>query len=158
MKVRQLFFILFFLLSCKSKSTHIDFLEKAIKAEMNIKTDSIKYLIVVPSGGCSGCISEGINFIKDNIEVLNKHRSELRIVFTAVTSLKTLKNNVGESVLNSSISYIDHNNSYFTPCNESIYPVVLYLKNKTVNSFHYKSPQSPSSFDDLLVKLQNEKN
>jgi hypothetical protein len=101
------------------------------------KTGNIVYLIL-PNEGCAGCISEAEDFTKKHYSFSAK----LRFIFTKVKSVKTLKNKLGKEVMNNENVMIDRNNLIPYPdVTNSIYPMIVYVKDGSVYKVAYQSPK-----------------
>lgn len=69
--------ILFSFISCNDKQTKSDRLSKG-KVEAALtnllikrKLDSVKYLVVIPNGGCTGCIHNSIRYLSMNLKKID---------------------------------------------------------------------------------------
>ena len=117
----------------------------------NIVRDT--YLVVVPNQGCPGCITVAEQFVKENYS--NK---KLTIVFTSVMSLKILKNQMGEEILNSQNVFIDSSDVLLNQIPDAYYPFWVHIKGNKIGEVFFQSPKI-SAMDELrseLKKIRNE--
>lgn len=149
MKVRRcmiaymanLFIIVFALTSCgHDENTLLKNANDYFQKNNIIFDDKIRNCIIIPGGGCSGCIASGISFVLENKEVLKKSQSRNLIVFTNIFSEKMLKRQLHGEDMGKLNCIIDLQNKYLIPCNENIYPIILRLKNGNVVEVHLQSP------------------
>ena len=138
------------LLSCQSndltKSAQIHFEEKRI-----VFPKELKHCIIIPGGGCPGCIAAGMDYILNNENAFSDSQQDNMVVFTKINSVKLLKRNLKGKRFEDFNAIIDSKNLYALSTKESLYPIILYLKNGRIVLADVQSPYS-----DALEKLSNE--
>jgi hypothetical protein len=105
--------------------------------ELPNKNGAYKWYVIIPGGGCGGCISAAEYFVKENC-----FRENMLFIFTRIESVKTLKLKLGKDILESPNVIIDADNRFELPSTNPnhIYPVFLTLKNNHIEEIHYLSP------------------
>lgn len=95
------------------------------------------WLVIIPGAGCNGCIQEGEYFLK-------RHVSEETIYFvlTNISSIKILQHKTGLKLKEYANVYIDRENSFLLPTNNSVYPCVAEIRNGHVYTIKFQSPQT----------------
>jgi len=115
-----------------------------------IKADSkYRWIVVLPGLGCHGCIQEAEVFMKNNI---NDER--ILFVLTKISSLKILQQKTGVRIDEHSNIFVDRQNLFNIPTNNSIYPCVIHLNNGRVFFYSHQRPSNPA-FRQLEEKLKN---
>lgn len=147
---------LLFLSSCQvneniTQNIQNQFNERNIKFEKNLK-----YCIIMPEMGCSGCISEGTLFIKNNLDLLKVKHNQIRLIFTSIISEKMLLRNIGLSNLEEYYFVQDSENKFRLNNNQAIYPLILYLNNGVIEKAEFQSPNSPNALLNLQKIIINE--
>jgi hypothetical protein len=129
--------------SCKKndKEIEIENLTAAIK-QSNVKGD-FKWIVVLPGLGCHGCIQEGEAFMRDNIH------SDILFVLTKISSLKILQQKTGIMIEEFPNIYIDRENIFDLPTENSIYPCIIRIKNGKIADHEFQSPQNRAAFRKL---------
>lgn len=117
------------LLGCHSSSYSSMLLKCFFEIEIFERSDfNYKYLIVIPSSGCPGCISYAENFF-----IENRERTDIFFVFTNIYSKKDLKIRVGESNLSLANVYVDsHNRLYLSKYDDNKYPVFFKFQDNNI--------------------------
>lgn len=117
-----------FLFSCSGNvDTYDNKLKKGILYEFGNDIYNYSYVFIIPNTGCTGCIDEAEQFLKDNIE-----NDSMLFILTKINSIKTLRLKLGISLERKNI-YVDKENIFsFAQYKESIYPTVIYLKNSEI--------------------------
>lgn len=110
-----------------------------------------KHLVIIPEGGCGGCIASGISFIVSHKGEFSKEQDENVVVFTNIGSLKLLKRAVGNDVFNSVNHIVDIENKYLFKGEDELYPMIIYLEKGKPVDVGYQSP-----FEEGLNKLESE--
>lgn len=111
-----------------------------------IDIDSVKAVVVIPGIGCMGCISGVEHYLKLHFKKL----SNIKFVLTNVQSMKTLRLKIGDAIHSPNI-YLDKDNLWYDSDNEnSIYPIIIHVKNKKILEMKYISPASPQSIQTIL--------
>lgn len=122
--------------------------------ERNLSFDGkIKHCLILPGGGCSGCITEGIAFLKEHASSFSKGQTENIVVFTNIYSMKLLKRSLKNIDMLTLNSIVDMDNMYLVNCNEEIYPMVLYLDNGDIEKVEVQSP-SKNGLENLKRELE----
>ena len=136
--------------------TEVDKLQIKLGENRIDLAENLKYCIVIPTVGCGGCIDEGMSFLKRNQKLLDKHRSEVWIVFTSIISKKMLRLSMKDIDLPKSMIYYDVNNAYSAALEQSIYPSVLYLDNGNLQRLEFQSPEHSYTFTELEKILKSD--
>lgn len=150
MKNTYLILISFIILlgGCTNKNSYFSNLLK----ELPNDNGKYRYYVVVPGGGCNGCISSAENFVKENYS-----RKNILFVFTRIESVKVLKLKLGEKICESDNVIIDKENKFEIPSSNpnSIYPAFISLDKNRVTKVNYLSPNekfSLHSFQEMIGK------
>tara|TARA_A100000171_G_scaffold51766_1_gene67188 strand:+ start:2758 stop:3231 length:474 start_codon:yes stop_codon:yes gene_type:complete len=148
------FSIIIFLFSCEQKDPLIIEFDKAIEQSMVKDADffDAPALFVIPNGGCEGCITSAESFTMDNID----NYTNLRVVFTGTNSQKGLRLKIGDDIYNHDQVFIDNSNLFYSPELISIYPTIVYLDNRRVQSITQLSPKNTSALSDFLEVLSKD--
>lgn len=132
----KLFFTILLFGSCKTEDYNSEkYISNEVSKLLSLKNNCYKNIIILPSTGCSGCITVAEDFFSNNYS--NK---EYLFVLTNIRSLKLLKNKTGIEVKNKENIYIDKKN-IFSNYENPIYPVVILnncKKNKIENIYFQK--------------------
>lgn len=96
-----------------------------------------EWIVILPGTGCHGCIQDGEFFMKKNVE-----NSKILFVLTKVSSLKILQQKLGFQIKDHSNIYIDRENMFDIPSNNSIYPCVIKLEKGKISTYAFQSPRS----------------
>lgn len=132
--------------SCKEEYKYKKFLEERLEEKFGQNLNSYKSILIVPSVGCSGCISGTEHFIKQNINSL----SNIKIIFTNINSKKILKHNIGDSIYNDKKVFIDTNSVFAFNSSKSMYPSIVYLSDGKIDKIDFKSPENPDILKTLI--------
>ena len=87
-----------------------------VKSRIDINT--YNRLLVIPSEGCSGCISSATAFVINDL----KYEDSTLVVYTDIKDLKFFKLNVGSVLEDYNFVILDLDNTFSTPSIKSIYP------------------------------------
>ena len=102
--------------------------------------------LVLPNQGCEGCISVAENFVIQHY----KTDQHIKYIFTKIVSKKLLRIKLSDSVMYSSQVILDSTNLIKYPeFNKTIYPMIVYIENNTINHLNYQSPE-----DDGIMKME----
>ena len=146
-KIRLIFIVVFFLVSCHQNTKKIEkkHFSKAIE-QISVDTQ-YKWIVVLPGMGCNGCILEAEFFMKNHIE-------DRRILFvlTRLSSLKIFQQKTGISIDEHPNIFVDRNNLFSIPTNNSFYPCVILLNNGKHSSHSFQDP-SNAAFRNLEENL-----
>lgn len=150
-KLTHTVFLIFLILitqSCEksAKGIEADYIESKVKT-YGPKSDK-RWMIILPGLGCKGCIQEGEIFLKQHIS-----NDSILFVLTKVESIKLLRQKIGVDVKNHSNVLIDKSNSFELPSKNSIYPLIIELKDRKVNSYQFQSPENSDAFSRLEEKI-----
>lgn len=118
-----------------TRNTLQEFQEKEI-----IFPPELKHCVIIPGGGCAGCIASGINFILANNSCFSCEQNENMVVFTNINSLKLLKRNLGKHKIEEFFNILDYDNNYYIEGPESIYPIIIYLNRGVIKHVDVQSP------------------
>lgn len=130
--------------SCKKSEKEIE-TEYLTTAVGQAKVDSdIQWVVVLPGLGCHGCIQEGEAFMRDHIE--NK---EILFVLTNISSLKILQQKIGIKIEEHPNVYVDRENIFNIPTDNSIYPCIIQMKNDKIANHEFQSPKNGAAFRKL---------
>ncbi len=128
----------------------IDLARIHFSKEKIVFNTEIEYCIIIPEGGCSGCIASGISFIKEHVEAFGIKQKKNKVVFTNIQSQKMLKRSLESVTFDELNCIIDTTDRYLIRCKEMIYPIVLKLeKGKIINA----KVQSPK--ENGLYEIEN---
>lgn len=140
-------------ISCKEKDKTTNEATKFYE-EKGISFDKqLEYCIILPEVGCIGCIASGVGFFLNNKDFFLKTQKKNFIVFTAVNSKKQLFRTLELTSLADFNCYLDLENNYLVGGNNSIYPLVLHLKNGKIIKAEYQSPYSENILEQLEKDL-----
>lgn len=110
--------------------------------------NNVNWIVVLPGLGCHGCIQVAEAFMKDNIE--NK---EILFVLTKISSLKILQQKIGVQVKEHPNVYIDREDIFAIPTDNSHYPCIIRLKNKKIDMHMFQSPDNKQAFSNLKAQI-----
>ena len=112
---------------------------------------TIKRILIIPGGGCPGCIASGIEFAKRNKEFFSKGQGQNLVIFTGIVSKKILYRRVNEEDLLQMNAMVDTANLYLVDFEAYEYPMILYMNNGEIVKAESQSPES-----DALKNLDYE--
>jgi len=140
-KIFLIYFLLFTIFSC---STELN--SKVENTFLRLRTDKNKFkaIFIIPSNGCSGCISDSENFI---LKYLTKRDYNLLVILTSYRNEKEIKMKLGERILYDKRIFHDKQNVFFQEGISLIYPIIYYPYNGNVSFVSHQEP-------DALKKLQ----
>lgn len=124
---------------CNSKENN-----STIELLNDMRTEGVKYVLVLPDAGCLSCIDSAELFVKENKE----HFNLFKLIFTGKISSKNIKNRLGSDILDKPYVYFDSINSFRIDYNMTIYPLIIYLEDEDY-SFKEVSPYQSGSLDSL---------
>ncbi len=144
--MKKLFIILLLLFSACTSITNKFFETAIIQYKDVIDADGI--LLIIPSVGCTGCITGAEYFINENF---NKYPNAI-YVFTNISSVKLMKLKMPLVPFDTSNNIIiDTMNKFYDTNNPNkIYPTVIHIKNHKVVSIDYISPEQKLSVEELM--------
>jgi hypothetical protein len=132
-------------ISCKKSEKEIEteYLSKAV--EQAWVDSDYQWIVVLPGLGCHGCIQEGEAFMQEHIE--NKN---IIFVLTKISSLKILQQKTGiNNIAEHSNVYVDREDVFYIPTNNSIYPCIIRMKDGNVAGHEFQSPGNGDAFRKL---------
>jgi hypothetical protein len=91
----------FFFVACNSNNYDL-FLKETAQSIFPNEIKQLKAIVILPSQGCGGCISEVENFLIHN----SKEYDDVKFILTNIYSKKNLIQRLGDSICNSSRVYI----------------------------------------------------
>lgn len=140
-RIFKSFFLIGLLLfqCCNSKENN-----STIELLNDMRTEGVKYVLVLPDAGCLSCIDSAELFIKENKENFNR----FKLIFTGKISPKNIKNRLGSDILDKPYVYFDSINSFRVDYDMTIYPLIIYLEEEEF-SFKEVSPYQSGSLDSL---------
>ena len=94
------------LISCDTEDVRLTLVEDAIKTVKREEFFSKRAILIIPNGGCDGCITAVEQFVTDNLQ----QYPELLVVFTSTQSQKSLRLRMGDFIYNHKNVFIDKNN------------------------------------------------
>lgn len=106
--------------------------------------------LIIPGGGCPGCIASGMAFVVQNQEEFSRKQNKYEVVFTRVGSKKLLKRTLGDLSIDDLNCRIDLQDQYLLDTHSNEYPLVLYLNQGKIQKAESQTPTS-----DALNHLYN---
>lgn len=140
-------------IGCKDKN---DLTQKAIlyfDKEEIVFDSQVKYCVIIPNGGCAGCIASGLSYIVANKTYFSSEQNENVIIFTGVNSVKLLKRGLKGDDLSLYNHILDKGRKYTIDGPENKYPLVLFLNSGKITKAYAESPSS-NAFAELDKKLK----
>lgn len=144
-----LIFYCFFLQSCHNVDDITTRTKKYFATEKINFDENLKCCLIIPGGGCSGCIASGISFLAFNRKYFSKDQSDNIVIFTSIVSLKVLKRNLNNIKFEDFNVVVDSLDRYTVNFKENIYPLIIYLNKGNIVKVETQSPDS-----DGLYNLQ----
>ena len=146
--------VMFLLSSClmgddTTKDVSAFFQKKGIVFEKELEC-----CVILPEVGCAGCIASGVSFFLENKAFFANSQKKNLIVFTSVNSQKMLLRTLELDSLQDFYCHLDLKNDYSVDGDNSIYPLVLYLKNGKIVKAEFQSPYSGDVIEQLERKLR----
>ena len=139
-----------FFLSCNKTEVEIENEYLVNKVNGFSKINGQKWLVILPGLGCKGCIQEAEQFMKNNVK--NKN---VFFVLTKVESLKLLSQKTGINISDHKNIYVDRENYFNLPSNNTIYPLIIEMDKGEMKSYEFQSPKNGLAFSKLSEKLVN---
>lgn len=100
-------------------------------------TSEVYQCLIIPNGGCSGCISSAEAFVMENLDKDTK----LYVIFTAIQSKKTLKYRLG-SIYSHKQVRIDIDNVVLRENLNSIYPMMYHFQGNKLIEVKELNPEN----------------
>jgi hypothetical protein len=110
-------------------------------------------ILIIPNAACPGCISSSEEFMITNCGLYN---NRIKFILTNFKSPKQLKIKIGEDILKSENVYLDKYNIVWKQGINSIYPIVIYLKDGVVFLVELVSPENGGVYDRILGSVINQ--
>lgn len=141
------------LASCKENaaSSERESLASALDA-LKIDTQLYDWIVVLPGLGCHGCIQDGEYFMQQNVE-----NPKIFYVLTNLSSLKIFQQKTGITIKDHPNIFVDRENLFVVPTNNSIYPCVIQLREGEIAEHTFQSPQTVI-FQQLKRHLKENEN
>lgn len=152
---RLLFIIVAFLalLGCKQDKDELTVRTENFFKEENVSFDrECERALIIPGGGCPGCIASGLNFVVDNKELFSNRQNKNVVIFTGIGSRKILRRRLGNAKIESLNAIVDSSNVYRVDFEAGEYPMVVYLKAGEIKKVESQNPES-SALENLKQKL-----
>lgn len=115
--------------------------------------ENLKHCLIIPGGGCAGCIASGIYFFDSNKRYFSKDQKDNIVIFTSINSLKVLKRNLNGMDFEKYNVVIDTLDKYTVDFKENIYPLILYLDKGEIVKADIQSPET-DGLSDLQQQLK----
>lgn len=141
--------LLFILISCRKSQKEIEFDYINDKVESLKFGSNIKWIVILPGLGCNGCIQEGEEFMRKNV-----NQDQILFVLVKVESLKLLQQKVGLNIKNYNNIVIDKSNNFNLPTDNAIYPLIIELEDKKMVNYEFQSPKNGMAFSKFSEKLK----
>lgn len=111
------------------------------------------WLIIIPGAGCNGCIQESEYFLKKYVS-----EESLCFVLTNISSIKILQQKTSVKIKEHPNIYVDRDNVFLLPTNNSIYPCIAEVRNGIVVSVEFQSPQTSAlhNLEESLLRRSEE--
>lgn len=129
--------------SCKKNDKEIETEHLTAAIEQVKLNRDFKWIVILPGMGCHGCIQEGEAFMRDNIN------SSILFVLTKISSMKILQQKTGIKFEEHHNVYIDRENIFDIPTENSIYPCIIRMNKGQIADHEFQSPQNGSAFRKL---------
>ncbi len=147
MRKLNLCFLILIFVSCTTNSSYEHFLESRLQKKFGITLKDYNAVLMMPSVGCSGCISDAEYFVVQHFDSIE----HVKFIFTKLESKKILKHKIGDSIYFNKDVFIDTNNIFIYSGNDkSIYPAIVYLSDGLIDKIEYKGPDNPTVLNTLL--------
>ncbi len=143
--------------SCQIKTHDIDdrateaFYQTLQNRSPEVVTDKLKFIVVIPNGGCGGCISDVEQIMLD---LPTKKSNAIAFVLTGFSSEKRLKLKFGSLLQNKNI-LIDNHELFSSKPISSMYPLIYHFTDKKLANRAEVSPENPMLIDSLKAYLNS---
>ena len=116
-----------------------------------IIADDLEAILVIPNGGCNGCITDAELFVSENTLSL---KNRMLTIFTDVISEKNLGIRVGKNIVKSPYTIMD--SDHLTSNTELIiiYPSIIYLRDNRFEKLVQVSSENPMAIETLKSYLR----
>ncbi len=136
-----------FLCSCQKGQNEIEREYIATALESINFPNGVKWVVILPGLGCHGCIQEGEAFMREYI-----NNREILFILTKVESLKILEHKIGIKLSDHSNIIIDNDEEINIPSNNSVYPCVIHISERSIKSHEFQSPEN-NAFEKLKSQV-----
>ena len=105
--------------------------------------NEVKVILVIPNGGCSGCINNAIKFLKESID----EYEGIKFIMTQFVSIKSLRLSMGGNYFYAHDKVIiDQKDIFLKKGIHSIYPFAIFLNKGRIKKVMYGDPESSAIF------------
>lgn len=132
--------------SCKNDETKV--IDSYNKRNITFDGD-VRNCIVIPLGGCGGCIADGISYVRHHRKDFQHDQNRNMIVLTGISSKKMLRRTLSSLGPDSLNIIYDYEDKYKAPGALRIYPLAINVDNGIITEVHVKSPRDPHALDYL---------
>ena len=131
--------------SCTSKKTPDSKIEQFLGDVSGDQTtpDNVTF-VVIPTSGCTGCISSGISFLKKKID-----DPAYQFVVTEISDKKYVKQTLGHDIFNNKRLVLDFDNKWKKYDLATTYPLVIVVKDGKASLITYMDPQNKHLWSKL---------
>ncbi|HJD10966.1 MAG TPA: hypothetical protein H9922_07430 [Candidatus Phocaeicola caecigallinarum] len=120
--------------SCRPEG-YLTMVQKELADVEGFDYKDYSFLVIIPDAGCTGCISEAVNFF------LHNQDDRIFFIFTNVFSMKDFRLRMGEGIQNKKNIYVDTDNDFLCEDeNVNAYPIVIDVREKANLSWTYLNP------------------
>lgn len=124
----------------KNNNELTEYIRQYFKKEKVEFDAELETCLIIPGGGCTSCIANGVGFVESNKEYYQKGQAKNLVVFTRINSIKILRRNIKE--INEYNCIVDSKDQFYIDMKERIYPIILYLKNGEIVNVDIQSPDT----------------
>ena len=141
--ILSLMFYLICLISCDKRDHELETVQEHFYKTALPIDNQYRNILIIPDGGCSGCIAEGMNFIKYHMPEFSQGQKKNLIIFTSIKSQKILRRNLGNARLENFNAIIDTADNYLIDFPKNIYPIIIYRsEDGLIEEFDFQSPNN----------------
>lgn len=115
-----------------------------------VHIEKLKAILIIPNGGCNGCISDAETYVSENALILG---DGLFTIFTDIMSEKNLRLRIGDKIIQSKFTFVDVNKDITHNSLISIYPIVIFVENGQIERIFNISPDFPNALEDLKSRF-----
>lgn len=141
MRIFCLFFAVFLLMSCEEKDEFTEQVREYFSTQHIEFDKELRHCLIIPGGGCSSCVTSGINFVSIHSNEFSNNQNENMVIFTSVISPKILRRSMDKTSMEELNYVLDTLNIYTVELNENIYPIILYLRKGEIVKADMQSPE-----------------
>ena len=103
-------------------------------------------IVIIPTSGCSGCISRSIDFMRSHID-----DDAYQFIVTGASSKKELKFIIGTQILSNKRLRIDFENIWVKYGLQSVYPLIIEMRMGKVSRIQYGNPENKNIWEELSL-------